>query len=65
MVGEGDIIANTFDIEKGAPKDPPIPSFDITVADCKGKEIDPIIAKTSQKVIDDETFVRSRAFAQF
>lgn len=42
-----------------------MPSLDLIVVDYQGKEIDPIIAEASQKFIDDESFVRSRAFAQF
>ena len=64
MGGEGDIVVTTADIERGVSEEPPMPSFDLTVADYRGKEIDPIIAQASKKFIDDESFVRSRAFAQ-
>ena len=65
MGGEGDIIFITADIERGVPEEPPMPSFDLIISNYKGKEIDPIIAQASQKFIDDENFVKSRAFAQF
>ena len=65
MGGEGDIVVTTSDMERGVPKDLPMSSFDLTIADYKGKEIDPIIGQVSQKFIDDESLVRSRAFAQF
>lgn len=39
--------------------------MDLTIVDYQGKEIDPIIVEASQKFIDGENFVRSRAFAQF
>ena len=65
MGGEGDIVVTNADIERGVPKEPPRPSFDLTIVDYRGKEIDPIISQASQKFINDENFVRSRAFAQF
>ena len=65
MGGEGDIVVTSIDLERGVPQEPPMPSLDLIVADYKGKEIDPIIAQASQKFIDDESFVKSRAFAQF
>lgn len=63
--GEGDRVVITANIERGVPKEPPVPSFDLTSANYRGKEIDPIIAQASHKFIDDENFVKSRAFAQF
>ena len=39
--------------------------MDLTIADYQGKEIDPIVAQAFDKFINDENFVRSRAFAQF
>lgn len=65
MDGEGDIIVTLVDMEKGVPQESPMPSLYLTVADYQGKEIDPIISQTSQKFIDDENFVKSRAFAHF
>ena len=52
-------------MEAGEPQEPPAPSLDLTVADYQGKEIDLIVAQASEKFINDESFVRSRAFAQF
>jgi hypothetical protein len=40
-------------------------SFNLTIVDYRGREIDPIIAQASQNFIDDKIFVNSRAFAQF
>ena len=65
MGGEGDIVVTSTDLERGVPQEPPIPSLDHIVSDYKGKEIDPIIVQASQKFIDDENFVKSRAFEQF
>ena len=39
--------------------------MDLTIANSQGKEIDPIVAQALEKFINDENFVRSRAFAQF
>ena len=55
----------TTDIEEGVSKEPPMPSFDLTISNYRGREIDPIIAQESQNFIDDENFVKSRAFVQF
>ena len=55
MGGEGDIVVTTADIERGVPEEPPMPSFDLTIVDYKGKKIDLIIAQDSH--IDDESFV--------
>lgn len=43
----------TTGFQGGVPKEPQVSSFDLTIADYRGKEIDPIIAQASQKFIDD------------
>ena len=63
--GEGDVIVTSIDLEVGEPQEPPAPSLDLTISDYQGKEIDPIVAQALEKFINDENFVRSRAFAQF
>lgn len=50
---------------QGVPKEPTVPSFHLTFSYYRAREIDPIIAQASQKFIDDENFVKSKAFAQF
>lgn len=62
---EGNVIVTPTDLEIGEPQEPPIPSLDLTVANYQGKEIDPLVAQASEKFINDENFVKSRAFAQF
>lgn len=52
-------------METAEPKEPPAPSLELTVVDYQGKEIDPIVAQASERFINDENFVKSRAFAQF
>ena len=64
MGGEKYIIITTADIE-GVPEEPPMPTLALTVRDYRGKEIDPLVAQASKKFIDDESIVKSRAFAQF
>ena len=57
------MVVTSTDLEIGEPQEPPIPSLDLIVADYQGKEIDPIVAQASEKFINDENFVKSRAFA--
>jgi len=61
--GDGDVIVTSTDLETGEPQEPPTPSLDLTIVDYHGKEIDPIVAQASDKIINDESFVKSRAFA--
>lgn len=63
--GERDIVITTTDIEEGVAKEPPMLTLALTLGDYRGKEIDPIVEHASHKFIDDESFVKSRAFAQF
>ena len=49
----------------GEPQEPPASSLDLTISDYQGKEIDPIVAQASERFINDENFVKSRAFVQF
>lgn len=64
MSEDRNIVVTTANMERGVPEEPPMPSFDLTIADYRCKGIDPIIAQASKKFIDDEYFVRSRALAQ-
>ena len=52
-------------MEVGEPQEQPTPSLDLTLADYQGKDIDPIVSQASERFINDENFVKSRAFAQF
>lgn len=47
------------------PQEPPTPSLYLTISGYQGKEIDPIVAQAYEKFINDNFFVKSRAFAQF
>ena len=42
--GEGEIVIIADDIEGGVPIEPPVPYFDLTITDYRGREIDPIIS---------------------
>ena len=42
-----------------------MPLLALTIEDFKGKEIDLILEKESKKLLDDESFFKSRAFIQF
>ncbi len=65
MGGEGDVIVTSTDLDIGEPQEPPTHSLDLTIVYYQGKEIDPIVAQAFERFINDENFVRSRAFAQF
>ena len=39
-----------------------MPSFELTVADFRGRELDPILEQASQQFLSDDSFVKSRAF---
>ena len=63
--GEGDVVVTSIDLEIGEPQEPSRPSLDLIISDYQGKEIDPIVSQASKRFINDEIFVKSRAFAQF
>ena len=63
--GEGKVIVTPTELEAGEPQEPPAPSLDLTIADYQGKEIDPLVSQASEKFLNDDNFVKSRAFAQF
>ena len=62
---QGYIIITPAELEKNVPQEPPEPVLDLTVADYKGKEIDPIISQPYDQFISDNDFVKTRAFKQF
>ena len=57
------MIITPTDLEVGEPQEPPAPSLDLTIADYQGKEIDPIVSQASEKFVNDDSCVKSRAFA--
>ena len=42
-----------------------MPSFELTVVDFRGKELNPILEQASQHFLFDDNFVKSRVFHQF
>ena len=42
-----------------------MPSFELTIVDFRGKELEPILEWANQKFFSDDIFVKSRAFNQF
>ena len=42
-----------------------MPSFELTVADFMGRELDHVLEQASQQFLSDDSFVKSRAFYQF
>ena len=42
-----------------------MPSFELTVADFRGRELDPVLEQASPQFLSDDSFVKSRAFYQF
>lgn len=39
-----------------------MPSFELTMSNFKGRELDPILEQASQQFLLDDSFVKSRAF---
>lgn len=65
MGGQGDIVISIVEMELEAPIQPPMPLLVLTMEDFRGKEIDPIVEQEKRKYLEDEDFVKSRAFIQF
>ena len=65
MGGETDIIITTTYIGEGVLDESCVPTLALIVGDFIGKEIDPIVEEEPKKLLDDEIFVKSRAFTQF
>ena len=42
-----------------------MPSFKLSIAELRGKELDPVLKQASQQFLSDDIFVKSRAFHQF
>ena len=42
-----------------------MPSFELTIAYYKGRELDHVLEQASQQFLSDDCFVKSRAFHQF
>ena len=62
---KGKIIITPTKLEENVPQEPLELVLDLTMADYKGKEIDPIISQAYDQFISDNDFVKSRAFKQF
>jgi hypothetical protein len=62
---QGEVFITQAEIDEGNPQEPPVPSFELTVADFRGRELDPILEQASQHFLSDDNFVKSRAFLQF
>ena len=62
---QGGVFVTQAEIDEGNPQEPPVPSFELTVADFRGRELDPILEQASQQFLFDDSFVKTRAFHQF
>ena len=62
---QGNIIITPAELEENVPQEPPEPVLDLTVADYRGKEIDPIISQAYDQFIFYNDFVKSKAFKKF
>ena len=62
---QGEVFVTQIEINEGNPQEPPMPSLEMTVADFKGKILDPILEQATQQFLSDDNFVKSRAFHQF
>ena len=60
-----EVFITQAEINEGNPQEPPVPSFELTVADFRGRELVPILEQASQQFLLDDNFVKSRAFFQF
>ena len=54
---QGNIIITPAELEENVPQEPPELVLDLTVADYRGKEIDPIISQAYDQFISDNDFV--------
>ena len=59
---QGGVFVTQAEIDEGNLQEPPVPSFELTVADFRGRELDPILEQASQQFLSDDSFVKSRTF---
>ena len=62
---QGGVSIISIELEEGNPQEPPMPSLELTVADYKGRELDPMVEQASHEFHSDDSFVKSRSFYQF
>ncbi len=62
---QGRVFIAISKLEVGYPQEPPMPSLELTVADYKGRELDPMVEQASHEFLSDDSFVKSRFFYQF
>ena len=62
---QGNIIITPIEFEENVQKEPLELILDLTMADYRGKEIDPIISQAYDQFISDNNFVKTKAFKQF
>ena len=53
------------ELEEGVPVEPLEPSFDLTMHEFRGNEMDSVVYQATQNFMSDDSFVKSRAFLQF
>lgn len=62
---QGGVFIIVSELEEGNPQEPPMPSLELTVADYRGRELEPMVEKSSHEFLSNDSFVKSRAFYQF
>ena len=62
---QGGVFITQAEIDEGTLQEPPPPSFDLTISDYRGKELDPVLEQASHQFLSDDSFVKSRVFHQF
>ena len=62
---QGGVFITQAEIDEGTLQEPTPPSFDLTISDYRGKELDPVLEQASHQFLSDDSFVKSRAFHQF
>lgn len=65
MNHQNTMFVTVAELEEGMPVEPLEPSFDLTVGDLGGNEMDPVVYQAAQTFMSDDSFVKSRAFLQF
>ena len=65
MGSQGGVFITQAKLDEGDPQEPLMPTLDLTVADYKGRELDPVIEQASHEFLSDDNFLKSRSFYQF
>ena len=62
---QGGVFVTQVEIDEENPQEPPMPSFELTIADYRGRDLDLVLEQASQQFLSNDSFVKSRTFSQF